>query len=272
MEVIMHRIHPLLLVLGSMLSFAAVPSSFAAVASVSIDWSQLQTQVLPISGLPAPSLTFSGQSTRLTSNSSGAGDGFESQEHLLHNWTDARNLATHTTTSDGTASANSSSISASASAIEPLTGECCGSGGDGSVRRSASFTLNGPGSLIFSVPYALSGSGTPAESSSASINGSLTFFSNDGGFSQGSRSIDLGSFFSAGPFSQSGTLVFGIVADAAGSGSFDVGLAASAGNFSGPFIPEPSVFLELAAGLSAIIVIGRRRAALVAKRFERRPF
>jgi len=54
----MHRFHRLMLVLASVSSFAAVPSSFATVASVSIDWSQLQTQVLPISGLPAPSDTF----------------------------------------------------------------------------------------------------------------------------------------------------------------------------------------------------------------------
>ena len=51
----MHRFHRLMLVLASVFSFAAVPSSFAAVASISVDWSQLQTQILPISGMPAPS-------------------------------------------------------------------------------------------------------------------------------------------------------------------------------------------------------------------------
>jgi len=74
----MHRFHRLMLVLAGVSSFAAVPSSFATVASVSIDWSQLQTQVLPISGLPAPSLTLSGQSTHLTTSASSAGDGSES--------------------------------------------------------------------------------------------------------------------------------------------------------------------------------------------------
>ena len=39
----------------------------------------------------------------------------------------------------------------------------------------------------------------------------------------------------------------------------------SAGDFSGGFIPEPSLFLELAAGLSAIVLIGRRRVALAGK-------
>jgi len=62
-----------------------------------------------------------------------------------------------------------------------------------------------------------------------------------------------------------GTLVFGIVADAAGFGSLDVQLSASAGSFSGPVIPEPSVYLQLAAGLGAIVVIGGRRIAIVAK-------
>ena len=263
----MHRFHRLMLVLAGVSSFAAVPSSFATVASVSIDWSQLQTQVLPISGLPAPSLTLSGQSTHLTTSASSAGDGSESLDHTLSNWTDAKNQVAHTTNADGAANVSSSIISATASATPPLSNVCCGSGSNGAVDRGASFSLSGPGSLVFSVPYALSGTGSSfdfSDSSSVLINSSISFFSNEGGFSQSNKPINLESFFT-GSFSQNGTLVFGIVADAAGFGSLDVQLSASAGSFSGPVIPEPSVYLQLAAGLGAIVVIGGRRIAIVAK-------
>src|SRR3954447_16125855 len=100
----MRRFHPLMFVLASLMSLAAVPS-FAAVASVSIDWSRLQTQIVSISGLPAPSLTFFSQSTHLTDSANSAGDGFESQDHVLPNWTDTRNQHAHTNNADGTASA-----------------------------------------------------------------------------------------------------------------------------------------------------------------------
>jgi hypothetical protein len=262
----MRRFHPLMLVLAGLVSLAAVPSSFAEVATVSIDWSQLQTQIVSISGLPAPSLTFSGQSTHLTDSASSAGDGSESQDHVVPNWTDTRNQHAHTTNADGTASANGSLISASASATAPPSTFCCDSNSNASVDRFGSFALSGPGSLIFSVPYTVSGSGTAGDffnSSSASLNGSISFFSNEGGSSQGNKSVGFNSF-SGVPFGQSGTLVFGIVADAAGTGSVDFQLSAFSQVFSG-FIPEPSVYFQLAAGLGAIIVIGRRRIALAAK-------
>jgi hypothetical protein len=256
----MRRFHPLMFVLASILSLAAVPSSFAAVASVSIDWSQLQTQIVSISGLPAPSLTFSSQSTRLTDSANSAGDGSESQDHVLPNWTDTKNQNAHTTNADGTAIANGATISALTSATAPPSTFCCDSNGSASADRNASFALSGPGSLIFSVPYTVSGAGEPNDffaSTSASLNGSISFFSNEGGSSQGNKSISFNSF-SGVPFAQSGTLVFGIVADAAGIGFVDFQISAFSQAFSS-FIPEPSVYFQLAAGLGAIVVIGRRR-------------
>src|SRR4051794_20951388 len=169
----MRRFHPLMFVLASLMSLAAVPSSFAAVASVSIDWSQLQTQIVSISGLPAPSLTFSNQSTHLTESASSAGDGSESQDRVLPNWTDTRNQHAHTTNADGTASATGSILSAFTSATVPPSTFCCDSSSSASADRNASFTLSGPASLIFSVPYTVSGAGEPNDffgSTSASLN------------------------------------------------------------------------------------------------------
>src|SRR4051812_46676765 len=135
----MRRFHPLMFVLASLMSLAAVPSSFAAVASVSIDWSRLQTQIVSISGLPAPSLTFSNQSTHLTDSANSPGDGSESQDHVLPNWTDTKNQNAHTTNANGTASVNGSIISASTSATVPPSTFCCDSNSSGSVDRFGSF-------------------------------------------------------------------------------------------------------------------------------------
>ena len=181
----MHPFQRLMPILATLSSLAAVSPSFAGVASVNIDWSQLQTQVLPITGLPAPTLTFSGQSTRLSAGANSAGDGSESLDHLLHNWTDTRTLTAHTTNGDGTASATSSTLSASASSTAAPVNECCGSGANGNVDRSAGFSLSGPGSLVFSVPYALSGTGPSFDffnSTFASINGSINFPPTRAGF------------------------------------------------------------------------------------------
>jgi hypothetical protein len=64
-----------------------------------------------------------------------------------------------------------------------------------------------------------------------------------------------------GPSSASGTLLFGLVSSTGGTGSVNFQLSTNSSSFGGGFIPEPSVVLELVAGLGALIVMARRRTA-----------
>jgi len=242
-------------------AYAMAGTCRAAVSSVTLDWSQLKTQVSGVSGGPAPTLTLNGFSTHTSANASSAGDGSESLEHSVGNWTDLRDLTAHTSNAEGKATASFATVSLSDSATPGAIG-CCGSSSNSLVNRQASFTLSGPGTLLFSVPYSLSVSGTPfdfSDSSDIRIEGSANFqgFDSTGtSFADGSKSIFADS---NNPRSASGLLLFGILAGQAGSGSVSFDVFASANTFSGGFVPEPSAMFGLLAGLAALVVIGKRR-------------
>jgi hypothetical protein len=242
-------------------AYAMAGTCRAAVSSVTLDWSQLKTQVSGVSGGPAPTLTLNGFSTHTSANASSAGDGSESLEHSVGNWTDLRDLTAHTSNAEGKATASFATVSLSDSATPGAIG-CCGSSSNSLVNRQANFTLSGPGTLLFSVPYSFSVSGTPfdfSDSSDVRIEGRATFqgFDSTGNaFADGSKSIFADS---NNPGAASGLLVFGVVAGQAGSGSVSFDVFASANNFSGGFVPEPSAMFGLLAGLGAVVVIGKRR-------------
>jgi hypothetical protein len=248
------------LLIAGLAGLCAADNSTAALSSVTLDWSQLKTQVLGIGGNAAPTLTLSGQSTHIAANAFSDGDGSELFDHTVPNWSDTKNYAAHTTHADGSASASSSSIALSTSAT-PLT-ICCGSSSGSFVERSAAFSLNGPGAVIVTVPYTLAV--TPAtpgsfDYSSLNINGSATFSAADSfgsNSSSGSKSIFVDS---SSPTSTSGTLTFGLLATAAGTGFLDFSLSTNASTFNGSFVPEPSTLLGLIAGLGAVVVVGSRR-------------
>jgi hypothetical protein len=255
-----HTTFSILLIAG-IASYAMAETCGAAVSSVTLDWSQLKTQVSGLSGNLAPTLTLNGFSTHIAANATSAGDGSESLDHSFGNWTDLRDLTAHTSNADGKATASSATVSLSDAATPGAIG-CCGSSSDSRVNRQANFTLSGPGTLIFSVPYSFSVSGTPfdfSDSSEIRIDGQANFqaFDSTGNaFADGSKSIFANT---NDPRSASGVLVFGILAGQAGSGSVSFDVFASANTFNGGFVPEPSAMFGLLAGLGAVIVIGKRR-------------
>jgi hypothetical protein len=240
---------------------AIAPNSFAATGTVTLDWSQLKVQVLPLDSGPAPTLTLSGQSTHLRGNADTPGDGSESFDHVVNNWSDARSYDAHTDHGETTVSASSSLLSLSASASVPVF--CCSTDGNGAIDRTANFSLNRPGSVLFSIPYTLSvGGASFSDFSQIHIAGSASFFAfdNNGSTSaDGSRSLF---FDSSNPTSTSGTLVFGLLASTAGSGSVDFSASIGASAFGGSFIPEPSVAWAALGGFGLMLVIARRRIAV----------
>ena len=237
--------------------------SHAAVASVSLDWSKLTVATFGISGGTAPHATLSAQSTSIIGSASDPEDGAESFSHTLSNWTSSSFQSAHTNHADATVSASSSTFSSSASATSSSL--CCGTGASSAVSRAANFSLDGPGSVIFSVPYSysLTSSTDFSDSTDLHINGSASLTSFVGGASEsssGSSALDWFSFM--GPSSASGTLLFGLVSSTGGTGSVNFQLSTNSFNFSGGgVIPEPSLVLELVAGLSALVVMARRRTA-----------
>jgi hypothetical protein len=259
------RSEPLSVILiAGMAMLSAAENCSAALSSVTLDWSQLKTQVLPIGANPAPVLAFTGQSTHISTNASSDGDGSESFDHTLPNWSDARNFAANTSNAVGNASASSATVALSSSATAPNV--CCGSISSSFIERSAGFSLSGPGAVFFSVPYTLSTSGTPfdfSNFSSLNINGSANFSTFDslgGSFSSGSKSISADT---NSPISTSGMFTFGLLASNAGTGSLDFTLSTNANAFGGFVVPEPSTLLGLVAGLGAVVVVGTRRIATV---------
>jgi hypothetical protein len=249
------------LLIAGIATYATAGTCSAAVSSVTLDWSQLKTQVSGLSGGLAPTLTLNGFSTHVTANATSAGDGSESLEHSVGNWSDLRDLLAHTSNADGKATASSATVSLSDSATPGAIG-CCGSSSSSLVNRQANFALSGPGTLLFSVPYSFSVSGRPfdfSDSSEIRIDARATFAAFDStgnAFADASKSIFANT---NDPGSGSGLLLFGILASQAGSGSVNFDVFASANTFNGGFVPEPSAMLGLLAGLGAAVVIGKRR-------------
>jgi hypothetical protein len=116
-------------------SFAADPST-PVTATANIDWSKLQVSVTGVDGV-TPTVTFSGQSTSLSSYASSPGL-YESNNKSVNNWTGT----TGTNADAGTTYANAlgSLLSFSGTANSMATGSTSSSGS-----RAENFSFSGAG-------------------------------------------------------------------------------------------------------------------------------
>lgn len=239
----------------------ALPAQ-AALSSATLDWSKLSIDTFGILGGAAPIVTLSGLSTNINGNSYDTTDGSEQFTHSLANWTDSKSAVAHTNNADGASSASSTELSSVSSASSLCN---CFPSASGAAFRSATFTLDRPGSVIFSVPYSYSFSpGNPDfffDSNVLHISGDASFNTFEGNTSSAanaSQTLDLYSF--SGASSGTGTLQFGLVSTTGGPGVVNFGIITGVSVGGGGFIPEPSVFVELLAGVGALVLLYRRRA------------
>lgn len=243
----------------------------ASNATATLDWSQLQVSVLGIDGA-APTVTFSGQRTDLSSTALIPDQINENNAASVFDWTTT--LDTNAQARDTFANTLGSPLvlSGNAKATEAIAGpghvhlpvEALSFG-----RRSEDFSLDGPGVLTASIPYTISIMGGQPfnffDAAAASVSGNASFSSsanNGSASSTSSVSFGLSSFEIPSPQSQSGNLVFGIVASGPGAGSFDIGFNLSTQAPLNP-IPEPGSYVLLLAGLGLIGAIARRRTIIM---------
>lgn len=250
--------HGLIVVLGSIsVGLSQVAISAPVTAAATIDWSQLQLTFTSLSDSESAA-TFSNYDTSL--NSYAALNGMdESNSKSVNNWTSI----TETNADSGTAHADAlaSSLSFSGNAMSS-DGSTSSSGS-----REVNFSVDGPGVLTVTVPYTLSLTGENSycyycyDYDHATVSGNASFNSYTGNGS-GNTYSDVSysltdDYWNPSPDSQAGTLVFGIVASDAGSGSLSVGFNLSAQSAS--MVPEPESYAMILAGLMLIGKIARRR-------------
>ena len=261
----MVQLRKVLLAVASVLSVSASPA-FGAIASITVDWSQLRFEVQAVLGLPVPTLTFTDRRTHVNASATTPGEGFEVVDHVLTDWTGSKTGTAATVSAVANVAVGASQLAVSAAATFPPF--CCDPAfANSSLERTGTFSLSGPGAIVFTVPYSASGQGPlfdPSNMFTANLSGNVGFAADQGGFVNGSKSFVWDSF-GTGDFSANGLLLFGLVADGPGSGFFNVQLStlANASGFGGA-IPEPAVVLQFATGLAmGLIVFLRRRYAAV---------
>jgi len=245
--------------------------SSAAVATVSLDWSKLQLQTVGILGGAAPTATLSFESTFFHARS--AFDRFEPGGEVIAEstpgWTDSISKSSHTTTSDAVASGSSSEISSRAFSAPSFPPFCCAEA-EAEVSRVAGLIIDGPGTLIISVPYSyslmlVSDQVSLDQITIAGFVGMNTQPTTNSGYNS-ERTINAISS-NEDPRFASGILVFGITTNTGGNATLQLRvLASSFGSVEG--IPEPSVALEVIAGLGLLTVVCRRRISPIAKRLS----
>ncbi len=257
------------------LTLAWTPASFATLASASLDWSQLQIEVVPILGNPQPGLSFLERAASLSTSASTPGDSHDSHSHTTFNWSTAAHADSITPGARASAAASNLVLSASAlsSPVEdpnvPPFPFSVQNTANAQAGRTAMLRLGGPAALVLSVPYALEISGGPQfdfeDYATASVSGTMSVQPDVGSANNNaSRSFSLDSRFDAQSETLSGPLIFGLIIDGAGtvSLSWHVDAFTSGHDLANPMmpVPEPAAVLQVLAGLLAIGGIAVRRS------------
>ncbi|SEA22575.1 PEP-CTERM sorting domain-containing protein [Nitrosospira multiformis] len=258
-----------LTLMGCCAGFIFGQSAYAdGTASASLDWSRLQVSVTGVDG-NIPTVTFSNESTSLSSSAYVPGEGSEYNTRSIYDWTSTLAANADATTSTySSASASDSAFSASAQSFgEGSSYYWDTPSASASGYRTERFTFDGPGVLTVTIPYTLDITGGEQYnyygSSSASVSASANFYGHEDNGSSNSysnASFSLGSYYGESPDSKSGNLVFGIFAAGPGSGSLSFNTSASLGSPSS-MIPEPESYALMLAGLGLMSMIVRRRSA-----------
>jgi hypothetical protein len=232
----------------------------ASEGTASLDWSQLQVSVTGIGG-STPTVILTSQITNLSSSASIPGQMPRNDAVSLPDWTSTEDTHAQAGDTFSNVLASPQSLSGNAQATRelvepddahhPVEALSLGS-------RSANFSLDGPGTLTVSVPYMISiAGGQPFnffDAISATVSGNSSF--NDS--VNDPVLFSLSSFEDSSPRTQSGNLVFDIVAGGAGTGTLELNFTLSA---QAPVIPvpEPESYAMLLAGLGLIGAVTRRR-------------
>jgi len=250
---------------GAVLSVSFAPAALATIATASLDWSQLVLAVLAIPGQPAPGWSFAQRAGTAFTSASTPDDSADNHSHTSFNWSRPAAVESDTLHAQGTAIASNSLLAArAASTASPFSASSffLQNSASAVASRSASLLLQGPAAVVVTVPYLLEVSGQMFDFddfSSARIGGSVQFQPSSGsGFASGSRGFDLDSRFSQTP-SLAGTLIFGLVADGAGTITLSLDANALSSSHDTMPVPEPSSALQLLAGLAAVGAIAVRR-------------
>jgi PEP-CTERM motif len=235
-------------------------SAVASEGTASLDWSQLQVSVTGVGG-STPTVTLTDQITNLSSSASIPGQTPVNDSVSLPDWTSTGDTHAQTGDSFSNALASPQSLSGNVQATRELVDpddahhpvEALSLGS-----RTANFSLDGPSTLTVSVPYMIGiAGGQPFnffDAISATVSGNSSF----NGSVNDPVLFSLSSFEDASPRTQSGNLVFDIVAGGAGTGTLEPGFTLSSQAPVIP-IPEPESYAMLLAGLSLIGAITRRR-------------
>jgi hypothetical protein len=222
-------------------------------ATAMIDWSHLRLSVSGVTDT-VPTVVFSNYSTSLNSSSSST-EGSESHLAERNNWISAQQTTTNTEGSIANGSASPTIFLGTANAVGS------GSTATSSGSRSLDFSFDGPGVLTVAVPYLISliGSGIDCcNFDTASVSGNMSFgnyITGGSAYANSNVSFSLNSY--EGLSSQSGNLVFGIVASDAGTGSLSVGFNLSTNGVG--VVPEPGSYAMFLAGLGIMAAVIRRR-------------
>ncbi len=238
----------------------AADASAPVTARATIDWSKLQVAVTGVNGV-IPTVTFSNQNESLSSYASSPGL-YESNTKSVNNWTDTAQTNADAGTTYANALASTLSFSGTANSTTDSN-----SGASASGSRTEHFSFSGPGMLTVTVPYTISLTADPSTCyycyysyDQASVSGSANFSSyvdNGSDYSNSGVSYSLSNDFGrAAPQSQSGMLVFGIVASGAGQGFLGANFNLLAHRVSA--VPEPESYAMLLAGLGLLGAVVRR--------------
>jgi hypothetical protein len=228
-------------------------------ATADIDWSKLQLTATGVDE-SVPTVQYRDQHTSVSSNA-WSNTSSETNFRSVNNWTDT--AQTNADAGTAYASAIASTLDFSGAAVSGESGNANSSG-----NRSVNFSLDGPGVLTVTVPYTLTLTGDTSgcyycygDRASVSANASFHSYGDNGSSdSYSNTSFSLyNDYWHASPDSQSGTLVFGIFASGAGTGSLTFNFDLAAGGGSVNPIPEPESYAMLLAGLGLIGMMVRRR-------------